>query len=350
MAERPTDVLITDMRMPGMDGDELLAAVRDRYPHTVRMVLTGQCGKGAVIRLIPLAHRILTKPFDADRLRNILTRTRSLRNLLSNPALIAVIGHLGGLPAVSAVHARVLAELDDPDVSLSDVAEIVAEDVGLVTKLMHMANSALFGLRQPVTSPMKAVQVLGVEMTRATVLATRVLDRYDPRKLLPYSIENLWPHSIRTAKVAGMISQREGGGERSSDAALAGLLHDVGRLILADRRADDYREVLRLTTTEGLSVVHAEFRVFGATHAEVGAYLLGLWGLPESVVEAVAWHHSPSHCPAAAFTSLTAVHVAEAVLGAEECAALDRDYLDRIKVGDRIETWTTLAAETGSAT
>ncbi|HEV3438246.1 MAG TPA: response regulator [Gemmata sp.] len=343
MAANPVDVIVTDMRMPGMDGDELLEKVREIHPQTVRIVLTGQCARGAVLRLIPLAHRILAKPFDGDGLRNVLRRTHSLRDLLASPSLISVVGHLGGLPALPDLYAKVLGELEKPDVSLADVAVLVSEDVGLVTKLMQMANSALFGLRQPVNSPTKAIHVLGIEMTRATLLAVNVFNRYDPVALRPFSIDSLWNHSRQTGELAGRIAKAEGGGDRVTDATLGGLLHDVGQLTLASQLPDSYKEVLQLTRNEGLALVDAEMRVFGATHAEVGAYLLGLWGLPDPIVEAVAWHHSPSQCPGEGFTPLVAVHVAEALLGTEEGAVLDTGYLDRLKLTDRVEKWAELA-------
>jgi CheY-like chemotaxis protein len=152
MAANPVDVIVTDMRMPGMDGDELLTRVRQAHPHTVRIVLTGQCARGAVLRLIPLAHRILTKPCDAEGLRSVLRRSYCLRELLTSPMLLSIVGQLGGLPALPDLYVRVLSELDNPEVSLQQLGILLNEDVGLVTKLMQMANSALFGLRQPLQS------------------------------------------------------------------------------------------------------------------------------------------------------------------------------------------------------
>lgn len=339
MAQSPVDVIVTDMRMPGMDGDELLVKVRQCYPQTVRIVLTGQCAKGAVMRLIPLAHRILAKPFDADGLRNVLRRTYSLRDLLTSPSLISVVGNLGGLPAVQDKHARVLEELDKPEVSLADVAVLVSEDFGLVTKLMQLANSALFGLRQQVTSPSRAVQVLGVEMTRAMLMAANVFDRYDPKVLSPFSIDSLWNHSREISECATRIAQAEHCGDRIADATLGGLLHDVGRLILASQLPHEYKRVLKLAQEERFPLVDAEQQIFGASHAEIGAYLLGLWGLPDAIVEAVAWHHRPSRCPAESLTSVTAVHAAEALLGTEEGASFDPHYVDRLKLSDRVENW-----------
>src|SRR5699024_7917001 len=114
------------------------------------------------------------------------------------------------------------------------------------------------------------------------------------------------------------------------ESAMAGLFHDIGRLTIASQLPGPYREVLGLIRTEGQPVADAEREVLGASHAEVGGYLLGLWGLPDALVEAVAWHHAPAGCPGVAFSPLTAVHVAEVMDGGEEQARLDREYLGRL--------------------
>lgn len=340
MAAEPVDVLVSDMRMPGMDGDELLARTRERYPDVVRVVLTGQCTRDAVLRLVPLAHAVFAKPCDPGELRAAVGRACALRDLLRSPPLLALVGRLGGLPTPPPLYAEILAELESPDGSVQGVARLVARDVGLAAKLMQVANSSLLGLRQPVPGPGQAVQVLGMETTKAVVLVAEVLTRYDPAPLRPFSIDDLWDHSRAVAALAGRIAEAEGGPRAAPEARLAGLLHDVGRLALASREPATYREVLRLERDGGLAVPDAERRVFGATHAEVGAYLLGLWCLPPAVVEAVAWHHDPAASPAAAFGPLAAVHAADALLSPGR--GVSDEYLARLGLGDRVPRWAAL--------
>ena len=342
MAAEPVDVLVSDMRMPGMDGDELFLTVRRLYPLTVRIVLTGECTREAMMRLVQLAHRVFTKPCKPEELQTAVRRACSLQDLLGSPALAALVSRLGSLPTPPTLYTQILAELERTEGSINEVGKLIAQDVGMTAKLMQMANSSLFALRQPTTNPIHAVQVLGAETTKALVLVSEVLTRYDPTALRPFSIDDLWAHSQETAALAAAIAEAEAGKVHAADARLAGLLHDIGRLTLATQQRHGYREVLRLERDEHLSTIEAEREVFGATHAEVGAYLLGLWGLSNALVEAVAWHHAPSNCPAETFGPLTAVHAAETILAPREGGAIDLVYLDRLKLRDHFPRWAAL--------
>jgi putative nucleotidyltransferase with HDIG domain len=349
MAAQPVDVLVTDMRMPGMDGDELLAAVRRLHPLTVRIVLTGQCKREAMLRLVQLAHRVFTKPCDPDELKAAVQRACSLQDLLRSPALVALVGQLGSLPTPPALYTQIVTELDKPDGSLVEVGKLVAQDLGMTAKLMQMANSALLGLRNRSTTPMQALQALGTETTKALVLVSDFLTRYDPAAIHPFSINDLWDHSREVAALAGAIAQAEVGRAQAADARLVGLLHDIGQLTLVSQRPVEYREVFRLTHDERLTLIDAERQVFGATHADIGAYLLGLWGLPSTVVEAVAWHHTPRTCLVTEFGPLTALHAAESLLAPDEGGPADTDYLTSLQMGDRLPIWAELRHQEATA-
>ena len=339
LAAGPVDVLVTDVRMPGMNGDDLLASVRRLRPQAVRIVLTGQCTRETMLRLARLAHRVFTKPCDPDELREALRRACSLRQLLRSPVLEALVGRLGGLPTPPALYTQIIAELERPDGSLADVGKLLARDVATSAKLLQLANSSLVGLRHRAITPTQAVQALGAEATKALLLVSEILTRYDPVALRPYSIDGLWDHSREVAALASAITQAEGASRPTDDARLAGLLHDVGRLTLAAQLPGAYRDALCLVEEDGLAVVEAERQVFGTTHAEVGAYLLGLWGLPDALVEVVAWHHAPSRCPVDGFGPLTAVHAAEAILAPDEAGPPDATHLGRLGLADRPPRW-----------
>lgn len=339
MANEPIDVLVTDMRMPGMDGDELLAEARRLHPLTVRIVLTGQCTREAMLRLVRLAHRVFTKPCDPDALKDAVHRACALRDLLNSPAMAEVVGQLGSLPTPPVLYNRIITELEKPDGSISEIGNLIAQDVSMTAKLMQMANSSLLSLRNRAANPTQAVQALGIETTKALVLVSDVLTQYDPAAIQPFSIDDLWDHSRDASALAGKIAQVETDRTQAADARLIGLLHDIGRLTLVSQRPKQYREVFCLVRDERLTIVDAERRVFGATHAEVGAYLLGLWGLPNLVVEAVAWHHTPSGCPTDTFSPLTAIHAAETILAPNEAGPADAEYLARLRMSDRLPIW-----------
>ncbi len=343
------DVLVTDMRMPGMDGIQLLEEVRKRFPGVVRMVLTGQCDRDAVLRAMTLAHRQLAKPCDPDTLKESVTRACALQTLLTDQTLLSLVSRLESVPSLPALYVQVLKELESPEPSIPKIGRIIAQDVGMTAKIMQVVHSALFGPRCKVTNPAQAVCLLGAEMTRALVLAANLFSRFDASVIEALSLDALWGHSFRTSHLARRIAKAE----RVEDAVveyagLAGLLHDIGQLVLAAQLAGAYKQVLDRVKQEVLCLCDAERAVFGASHAEVGAYLLGLWGLPIPVVEAVAWHHRPGDCPGQTFLPLTAVHVAE-VLDQEATPetgpardTLDAGYLERLGLAGHVEQWRAL--------
>ncbi len=347
----PVDVLVTDMRMPGMDGIQLLEEVRQRFPRVARIVLTGQCDREAVFRAMALAHRQLAKPCDAETLKEAVSSACALQSLLQDRTLLELASRLESVPSLPSLYLEVVEELKSSETSLDKVGQIISRDVGMTVKIMQVVNSAFFGLRRKVTSPAQAVLLLGVETTRALVLAASLFTRFDASAVEGFSLDALWAHSYRTGCLARAIAKAERADNIIVEfASMAGLLHDVGRLVLvAQLPPPAYKEVLAHAREAGLPVHDAERAAFGASHAEVGAYLLGLWGLPSSVVEAVAWHHGPSACPGQTFSPLTAVHAAN-ILDHEERTpearfasdVVDAGYLERLGLTGRLEHWRAL--------
>ncbi len=347
MARAPFDVLVTDMRMPGMDGAQLLGEVRGRFPRTVRIVLTGECGRDAVVHSAALAHRHLTKPCEADTLRAAITRACALQDLLQSDQLLALASRMSSVPSRPALYQEVVRELKSADPSLTKVGRIIAQDAGMTAKIMQVVNSAFFGLRSRATHPSQAVMYLGAEMTKTLVLAANIFSRFDGTALEAFSVDAMWDHSQLTSGLAREVAKAEGADAKvAEEAAMAGLLHDMGKLVLIAHMPAAYQGVLVRAAAEGLAVHEAERVALGATHAELGAYVLGLWGLPETIVEAVAWHHRPGDCPGGSFGPHAAVHVANALAhevaagGAE--AAVDLEYLRRLGLAHRIADWRAL--------
>jgi HD-like signal output (HDOD) protein len=217
----------------------------------------------------------------------------------------------------------------------------------MTAKVLQMVNSAFFGVRRHISSPTEAVGLLGLDTIMTLVLTIQIFSQFEDECLANFSPAALWAHSLQVGLFAKRLSQAAGqGGEVVKDAFTAGLLHDAGQLVLAANLPRQFAESLELAQAEKLSHHEAERQVFGATHSEVGAYLFGLWGLPQSIVEAVAYHHRPADCVAEGFGPLTAVHVGNALeretqaLPPEWCfAALDMDYLAKLGLADRLPEW-----------
>jgi HD-like signal output (HDOD) protein len=345
MRSQPVDVLITDMMMPDMDGAELLIEVSKRHPNTVRIVLSGHAEREAVLRLVGPAHQYLSKPCDAEELRSAVARAFALRDLLSNERLKQLATRVKSLPAVPAIYQRLTNELRKEDASLEQIGDIVSRDVGMTAKILQLVNSAFFGLPQPISNPGEAVMYLGLSTVRALVLSLQVFSQFKNPNLSGFSLNALADHCWTTAVLARRIARAERCDPKIIDQCfIAGLLHDVGRIILADGLPEQYAKVWNEARQNHLPVWQVEQTEFGATHADVGAYLLGLWGLPNPIVEAVALQHCPGRCIVVEFSPLAALHVAnsfahEKAGSPAESIQLDQDYLAKLALADHLPHW-----------
>lgn len=311
MAAQPADVVVTDMMMPGMDGAQLLTEVMKRYPNTVRIVLSGHADRESALRLVGPAHQYLSKPTNTEELRHAINRAFSLLDLLRNEQLKRLVSSTCSLPTLPALHNQLTQELLREDPSMDRIAEIVSLDISMVSKMLQLVNSAFFGLPQPLITARDAIMYLGVATVRALVLTLQVFSQYEQKQIHGFSIEALTRHSWLVSVFSRRIAEAERCDARVADqCVLAGLLHDLGQLVLAAGVPEVYGRVLEHARFHQITVWEAEQAEFGTTHAEVGGYLLGLWGLPNPVVEAVAFHHHPAAAASAKFSPVIAVHVA----------------------------------------
>lgn len=348
---RPFDVVVTDMWMPEVDGAAVLRHVRDVSPQTVRIVLSGQADMATAVRAVRVAHQFLPKPCEPDALRSVVERSMALRSLLADDDLRQIVGGVGALPSVPAVYAELETAIIRPDCALADIAAIVERDSALCAKVLQIVNSSFFGLPRPATRIEHAVTYLGINVLRAVALSHDVMGSATDAAPAGFSLQAHQLHSMQTARLARAIVSREARG-LADDAFMAGMLHDIGALLLAVRAPVLWQQVRAEAQLAGESAAAAELRRGGASHGRVGAYLLGLWGLPLRIVEAVAHHHTPSRVSSdGKIDVLTAVHVADAltqeVTGArrETISPIDEDYLATIGCLDRLPAWRKLARE-----
>jgi HD-like signal output (HDOD) protein len=342
------DVVVSDMRMPGIDGAKLLAEVRHQYPRAIRIVLSGHSDQDLIMKSVGTAHQYLSKPCTPEILKETLARSCALRDLLENKALQDLISQMPTLPSLPALYTALVEELNLPDSSIKRVGEIISQDIGMTAKILQMINSAFFGLRREISNPGDAAMLLGIDTIMPLVLSIHIFSALDASKLPGFSPESLWSHCQWVAGAAKLIAKAEGQDRKVAEECFtAGFLHDAGKLVMASAMPERYGQVLEVTNSGELPETEAETEIFGATHAQIGACLLGLWGLPPSIVEAVAFHHSPGNCPSERFTPLAAVHAASHFshtlshsaaepVGREE---LDMDFVERIGLAQRLSVW-----------
>ncbi|GIV15579.1 MAG: two-component system response regulator [Armatimonadota bacterium] len=353
LEEAPFDVIVSDMRMPGMNGAQLLREVARRYPNVVRIVLSGHSDREYILQLVTTTHQYLAKPCEAETIKDTVNRACALRDLLTSKELSAVVSRIKSLPSLPSLYMRIIEVLQSDDPSLQKIGEIVSEDIAMSAKVLQLVNSSFFGIARRISNPVQAVMFLGLETVKALVLSVQIFAKWEHSKVQGFDIERLWHHSMTVGAMAKRLAETEQLSAREADEAFtAGLLHDVGKLILAASLPDTYQKVLAASKAQRIPLWRAEEAVFGTSHAEVGAYLLGLWGLPTSIVEAVAWHHRPSLCPARTFCPLTTVHVANAlwhqnIPEQQEDApqTLDTMLMESMGLTERLPAWQSVYAQ-----
>ncbi len=334
----PHDVIVSDISMPGMDGAQLLHAISERWPATIRIALSSMSDVEQKLRLLPLAHQYLSKPCRPEQLEDAVARSLQLREELTHPSVLAIIGRIRQLPARPQVFSRLQVAMARPDASAREVARVIASDTALTVKVLQIANSAFFRRARRISNIEQAVQYLGFQCVRNLVMCAEVFSRWPGRmRHAAVDLEDLQMHAQRTAAVAQALTE---GTQFADDTVLAGLLHDIGYWVLIQECPRELEQAIELALAGGLSLPQAEYEILGASHAEIGAYLLAIWGLPYAVVEAVAHHHRPTRVKSAGLDALSALAVSMALTGGDDSDGCARNLPPSATVGrDYLEQW-----------
>lgn len=346
----PYDVVISDLRMPGIDGARLLELIRDRCPTTVRIVLSGQAELRMVARAAAAAHRLIAKPCETEELARVIERSCTLQELASRVEFDHRAIGASALPSVPRLYAELTELLSSGSAGAADAARVIEKDIAMSAKVLQLANSAYFGRRCASSNVAQAVAYLGLETLRALLLHAGAFREFTVNPPIPgFDLEELHRHCTRVARLAGALLAETGGG---GDVLTAGLLHDVGLLVLAARDRDGLARTLALAQEQGRPIHQIERDEHGVTHAEVGAHLLALWGIPHTVTEAVAGHHD-NRWLRLPFDAVAATHVANVLVEEVEAevlpqalpaSELELDYLEQAGLTTRLTQWRELAA------
>ena len=337
-ADKPFDVVVSDMRMPLRDGARLLQEIRRNYPDSVRIILSGQCDRSTVMRTVGVAHQFLTKPCDSESLKMTVTRACNLRDRLADNHYKQLISRISCVPSYPHHYAALMAALADEKDNPAEVYRILSEDVGATMKIMQLVSTSFFGTPQRLSHPLRAASLFDLDTLRALAARDDIFQPFQGDSLPSSFIEWFEEHSRNVAQLAFEIAKRATSNQQlADDAYLAGMLHDIGILLLAQHTPERYEELFR-KSGEKQSIIHfEEVNYQQATHSNVGGYLTALWGLADPIVEAIGFHHHPGQSIGDDFSPLTAVHVADALINDHftyqiaRDRPLDRDYLRRIR-------------------
>lgn len=346
------DVVVSDMRMPGMDGAELLTTIQQKHPHAIRIMLTGQADEQSIMRTVGVVHQFLAKPCDPEKLKIILTRISALQDILSDGCLKDLISQLGKLPSLPSIYSRLQKAIATPGVEIDEIGEIIAQDIAMTAKVMQLVNSAFFGIYTRVDSPARAVTLLGLDTIKALVLNLELFSLIKVSEDL-FQIDRLWHHSLTAGKMAKAIAAKQTDDkEMINDAFLAGTLHDLGKLVLLSYLPKQYRQVIDMAKERNITMPEAEQAVFGASQSAVGSYLVGLWGFTGPIIEAIGFQNCVEKYPGDVFTPTLAVHIAnvlyyqnrpEEIIGRQ--LTFNIPVLKRLGLQGELDEWEKICAD-----
>lgn len=338
LQSRPFDVVVSDARMPGMEGSELLEQVRQRHPDTVRLILSGQCSRESTLLCAGVAHQFLNKPCDAESLIAAIHRVCLLRDQMPDPITRAAVSQIASLPSQAPIYAKFLEYLEADTLSQPILLELVHADIAMSAKLIHLVSSGFFGTPQNVDNVDQAVELLGLEMIRLLASVPGVFRPRRPGEIQEDFLRWVNGHSLEVAVAAQRIGESVTNDRRLlGHTYLAALLHAAGTLIVPSVESSP--------TSGDVSRLHRRAAA-RSCDPDSGVYLTALWGLPQETVRTIAGFRHPGESDDTDFSPLTAVHVAHVCIDARgasgrdvERGELDVDYLRRINRVDQLDVW-----------
>lgn len=342
------DIIVTDMRMPEMDGIALLEEVIKKFPNTIRFILSGQSSKSDFIKAIGPSHQFLSKPIEAESLKAAVNRALNLRKLLSDKNLKLTIKNIKSLPSLPSLYIELEHEIKSPNCSMKKIASIIEKDISMSAKVLKLINSAFFGFRKHINDPAQATVLLGLDMIQSLIFLAEIFPMQNQSNEFTIFLNNLWEHSLHVSMLAKRIALILHKDKIIADEACkAGLFHDLGKLILAMQLPEVFKRCSYLMKEKSIKHWEAEMMVIGTTHAELGAYILGLWGFSDTIVEAVAYHNRSNAGNTGSHNINLAVHVANVIVNEGtnqrsikiEALKYDQNYLEYWQGYDYIESW-----------
>ena len=341
------DAVIADLPMPGMSGLDLLNEVAKQHPQTKRFIRCDAADRPHLKCSTGPAPHTMPREADAGQIEDALARAFLLDAWMADAGLKNLVARIRRLPSLPVLYTQVLEELQKTDGSIEVIAQAIAKDPVMTAKILQVVNSPYFALAYEVNSPVEAVLFLGTERTKSVILLAKVFSQFDQTKCAGFSLETTWLHSMAVSSFARIIALDYMKETKQGDLAFtAGLLHDVGKLFLAANLPAEYSQIIAQAARRQLPVRDVEHEALGATHAELGACQLGLWGLPLPILQAIAWHHEPRNSGEKTFSVLTAVHIANAfdyerkgVNAGKEDTQLAEYYLQTLGVAQRLNRW-----------
>ena len=322
-------------------------------PDAVRIAVTGNLSPAIAARVSEVTHSSLPENCTDVQISLAVEQALKVASLIRKPEIKDFIGRIERLPSLPDIYEALNTALLSGQSNARDIAQIVERDPVMSAKVLQLVNSAFFGLERQIYRLNEAVTILGVRLIRDLTLASHIFEAFpQSAEWTSFSFSQIHSRSMLVARLAQDICRSVKADRHvQGQAFLAGLLHDFGMIMLASHDPEKYRLVMSKASDLSQPLYVVEKMNIGVSHAEAGAYLLGLWNLPPKVIEAVLFHHFPGSCPSGDFQPLTAVHIADALLpsvnngiGCSVSSQLSMKYIDRLGLKSHLNQWEVMAS------
>jgi HD-like signal output (HDOD) protein/CheY-like chemotaxis protein len=300
-------LIISDQTMPKTTGTEMFDIIRKKYPEIIRILISGHA---STANKIASAQQYLSKPFNIREIADTVKRAFAAQESLANPRFAKLVGSITSFPALPKNCVNLLQELEG-DVNSDNITRLISEDGGILTRALQLANSPLFHGGTVAEDAGAALVQLGTRNMRALVLSVHIFQGYENINLPEINYTKLWNHCCLTATIAQQLARKQSGGGSLHDVFFAGLVHDLGRLILMENRREEYASACKQALAQKTGLEAVETQMFGKNNTELTGFMLQLWGMPESVCRTVTNHLEPWQQPGeTAITPATILYVA----------------------------------------
>ena len=238
----------------------------------------------------------LSKPLDVDELKQNIDDIINLKKDFESNTFINKLDGILELPSIPYIYIKKKKKLSSVETSFKEIGKIISEDISMTAKILQIVNSAFFGIPQKIGNVEQALKYLGFNQIKSLVLYIKIFSMLNLNVSKKTNVNMLWQHSLCSAVISSEIA-RLNNFPRSDveDAYFAGLLHDIGKIILL--KLDDYSDNIGYFNSEYKDVLESEKERFGIDHSQVGKYILGIWNLPENIVQCVGDHHIIDNIP-----------------------------------------------------
>ncbi len=308
LEESPIHLIVSDMKMPGMDGYELLKKVKILYPSVIRLILSGFTDEKTVFKSIynNLAKLFITKPWKKDDFRKAIEDVFKTEELLSNNLTLKFVMEIGKLPTIPSILTKISEVIENDNHNIDEIVELIESDITLSSEVLRIINSSFYGIKT--ASVKNAVLSLGLVNLKTIITTAEVFKSgYDF-----YNKNLIWEHSNLTNNILIELYNKILNKKIPDYYSTAGLLHDIGKVAFFKIYNEEYDELYKTKGNLSLEEINKlEKEKFNVSHEELGGYLLRWWDIPYAIVESALYHHNPMLSSEANRELVSMIHIAD---------------------------------------